>query len=209
MNEYLLTDSAAKARVAAQTALYRSITCPTCHAAPCSPCAPGSTHGERNDQSTRTLEKELSMTTYPPFVEVSNGYASTSYDLIVLSWGYQVILADACGSYHGDYVYLLGDGDRRGFLIVGYGSCSGCDALEAEEPAGRDTTPEDWQGVVELAQALRESIHWADDAKALAENLRYRLKHGPSTGENWWYFDDEVKSVVKGFIGLLDPDKEN
>lgn len=52
-----------------------------------------------------------------------------SYDEIVATQG-EIIKDWTLGYYQGDYVYLLKNGDKYAFTVIGYGSCSGCDALE-------------------------------------------------------------------------------
>lgn len=55
------------------------------------------------------------------------------YEEIVASWNYQLISEKMVGEYQGDYLYLLRDprDGQIGFLTMGYGSCSGCDELQA------------------------------------------------------------------------------
>lgn len=58
----------------------------------------------------------------------------TDYEELVGSWGHEVLSFDTIGSYQGDHLVLLRDGDRYGIVVIGYGSCSGCDALQAVGP---------------------------------------------------------------------------
>ena len=67
--------------------------------------------------------------------------------------------------WQGDTWYILQSGDRCGYLSVGWGSCSGCDALE-----GADT----WEEVNELQDEFRGSIHWEDGPDGL---LRWMQEH--------------------------------
>lgn len=55
----------------------------------------------------------------------------TSYGGIVASWGYPVEMSKVFGSYQGDIAFLLKDGSMWGWIVIGYGSCSGCDTIEA------------------------------------------------------------------------------
>lgn len=55
-----------------------------------------------------------------------------SYDEIIATQG-EIIKDWVIGDYQGDYVYLLKNEDRYAFTVVGYGSCSGCDALQSCE----------------------------------------------------------------------------
>lgn len=105
------------------------------------------------------------------------------YEGIVESWGYEITDAQAFGSYQGDILYLLKDGDRHGLVVIGYGSCSGCDALEAVAPRGND---DDWSPIIELAAELKRDIHWEDTHKAL-------MKWVNTNPENhWWAYDDDM-----------------
>ncbi len=59
-------------------------------------------------------------------------YPPMSYDEIVATQG-EILKDWTLGSWQGDYVYLLKNGDKYAFTVIGYGSCSGCDALEGCE----------------------------------------------------------------------------
>lgn len=54
------------------------------------------------------------------------------YDEIVATQG-EIIKDWTLGDWQGDYVYLLKNGDKYAFTVIGYGSCSGCDALQGCE----------------------------------------------------------------------------
>lgn len=54
-----------------------------------------------------------------------------SHEDLVASFDVEVLLTEYLGSYEGDFFAVLRDGGKFGLLIFGYGSCSGCDALEA------------------------------------------------------------------------------
>ena len=53
------------------------------------------------------------------------------YENLVKSMGLEIEAYECCGSYQGDYVMLVKEGERRGLLVFAYGSCSGCDSLQA------------------------------------------------------------------------------
>jgi hypothetical protein len=84
-----------------------------------------------------------------------------SYDEIIESFGAEIVVDVTDDNYQGYSRYMLRDGDRFGFLIVGWGSCSGCDALQACD------THEELQ---ELVDQLERDIHWEDSA---ADMLTY------------------------------------
>lgn len=54
-----------------------------------------------------------------------------SYDELVDSMEVKVLLMEEDQDYQGESYYLLKKGREYGILIFGWGSCSGCDALEA------------------------------------------------------------------------------
>lgn len=81
-------------------------------------------------------------------------------------YDYQPIV-DACGdvllqvdqdAYQGDTWAIVGRGEERGYLCFGWGSCSGCDALQACESL---------EEVQQLADGIESSIHWEPNAEAL------------------------------------------
>jgi hypothetical protein len=123
-----------------------------------------------------------------------------SYTEIVDSWGYEVLAMDIHGSYQGDYTVLLADGERRGFTVIGYGSCSGCDALESRAPWG-DEEGADWSGVVDLADSLRDGVVWRESATELADYLVEEL--ASENPNNWYSFDDEVTRAFRGYVTQL------
>lgn len=104
------------------------------------------------------------------------------------------------GSYQGDYVYLIQDGDRWGTSIIGYGSCSGCDAYEAAEwddeyalQDGREPT-----AVASLRQDLQSNVRWFS---SLDEARGYLL--GDKRQLQWWgTYAEELDQFVATLEGL-------
>ena len=123
--------------------------------------------------------------------EWAAGEYGVDYGQIVNSWGYEVLDLSMTGSYQGDYEALLRDKDGRyGIVVFGYGSCSGCDALQAVEPWGDDG---DWTAVIELRDSLARDVRWFDTATDAATWIDTALD---SDGSNWWMYDDEVREVL-------------
>lgn len=75
------------------------------------------------------------------------------YNTLVEDFGEIVLEADF-GYYQGDYIYIFKSGWGYGFLIVGYGSCSGCDMLQSCESL---------DSVLELQESLRNGVKWFDN----------------------------------------------
>jgi hypothetical protein len=110
-----------------------------------------------------------------------------SYSELLDSFELESVMTECCGSFQGDYVCLFRRGGdptgslEYGFLVFGYGSCSGCDALEA--------IGDDYQEVVALRDRLYESIRWGTPEETVAY-LEEEEKR------DWWMYDDEVKEAV-------------
>lgn len=69
------------------------------------------------------------------------------------------------GNYQGDYVALVGTPERMGFVVIGYGSCSGCDALEA---CGWGDEPDYDKNVSDLMDSIVNSIFWGTPQEIIA-----------------------------------------
>lgn len=76
-------------------------------------------------------------------------------ELLTSGTTWQVVVSESVGDYQGDTYALIRDGKRYGFQVWGYGSCSGCDALE-----GAETMAE----LAALRDSLQGDITWFDDA---------------------------------------------
>lgn len=60
-------------------------------------------------------------------------------ELLEYATGKKVLLYKEFGSYQGDYIAILEEKDNIEIWKGGYGSCSGCDWLEAEKDWENDT----------------------------------------------------------------------
>lgn len=76
-----------------------------------------------------------------PIVEMTCNYIE-----LVESFEFEIIADAHTDDYQGDSLYLLKDGARIGLLEFGWGSCSGCDALQS-------------CGSVEEVVALRDELY--------------------------------------------------
>ena len=82
------------------------------------------------------------------------------YEALIDELGYERLITVSDDDYQGDSYMLLRDGETYGYLVFGWGSCSGCDALQACE------THEE---VEELKMELEQAIYWGEsleDVKA-------------------------------------------
>ena len=95
-----------------------------------------------------------------PPIKKGDRYGYGSYQDLIGTFDAELLLYVEQKDFQGDSWALLGRGLERGFLTFGWGSCSGCDALEACD-SDEDAT--------ELRDSLYRSIHWeADSAKLRA-----------------------------------------
>ena len=98
------------------------------------------------------------------------------YDTLIKSFEVETLVSVYDSDYQGDARYLLRDGDRYGLLFFGWGSCSGCDALQATNSREEAT---------ELRDSLWNEVHWEPTRDALAAYVR---------DKDWkleWYGHDE------------------
>lgn len=131
---------------------------------------------------------------YPDLVleEAEHGhfYGSGGYQPILSELGEILIQVDD-DDWQGDSRVLYKDGDRYGYLQFGWGSCSGCDALQA-----CSTIKE----IQELMDSLQSRIQWFDDA---VEAYHYFNTHDWEGDYSW--HDTEQKAFVQKVLELLEP----
>jgi thioredoxin-related protein len=94
-----------------------------------------------------------------PMVVDRNGDLNwiSDYTPIVESFGKVVVRVDE-DNYQGDSYVYYHEGDKHGVLVFGWGSCSGCDALQACKSI---------KDIEELIESLRKNIRWFDSASSL------------------------------------------
>lgn len=107
-----------------------------------------------------------------------------TYTPIINSFGTVLVQVDD-DDYSGDTrVLLRSDSGKYGFLVFGWGSCSGCDQLQGAET---------YEEIDELIETLRNSIIWfetLEEAKAYIENDEERKG-------SFYYHCEEWEEFVK------------
>lgn len=106
------------------------------------------------------------------------------YDPLLKSLGHEILLKVDDGDYQGDSRLLMRDGERYGLLIFGWGSCSGCDSLQACNT---------WQDVEELRESLASGIVWKDSAQEMLhfiQNRDWELQYS-------WHADETKQFVAE------------
>lgn len=102
-------------------------------------------------------------------------FCAPSYDELIDSFEVLTLIEEHDDDYQGDSFYLFTDGRQFGILVFGWGSCSGCDALE-----GCDSEEE----VIELRGDLWNSIVWRSES----EMIEYLRTH--DSPSKWYYYTD-------------------
>lgn len=123
---------------------------------------------------------------YPEYwkEEQENGdfYGPYDYQPIIDSLGNVLVQVDDA-DYQGDTRVLYESNGKYGYLVFGWGSCSGCDALQACD---------NMQDIQNLIEDLQNSIKWFDtlsDLKTHFGNKDWEL--------DWSYHVDETKDFIE------------
>lgn len=111
------------------------------------------------------------------------------YQPILAEFGTIILQVDD-DDYQGDSRVLYKDNGKIGYLEFGWGSCSGCDSLQACE---------NYDEIQELMDELRQSIMWFESEK---EALRYFKEHDWEGDFSW--HAEEQKEFVAETLKILD-----
>lgn len=115
-------------------------------------------------------------------------YGWDDYQPMIDAFG-KVVIQDEVGSYQGDTFVLYDEGNKIGYLEFGWGSCCGCDSLQAccsiEE-------------VQELCDELQDEIRWFYNKKQALEWFENHDWEG-----DWCYgetvdFVEKCKNYLRG-----------
>lgn len=115
-------------------------------------------------------------------------YGWSSYNPMIQSFG-QVLLQVDDADYQGDTRVLLKNENKYGILIFGWGSCSGCDALQACS---------NYEELADLYVGMWNRIRWNTPENV----LKYLKEHDWEADFAWW--QDETKEFVKESIKILE-----
>ena len=122
------------------------------------------------------------------------GPLDANYETILGSFG-TVLLQDGLGYYLGDCLVLYDRQtalDSYGFLVFGYGSCSGCDALEAASYSYEtlDAEIDRLRASIVYFASLEELVRFLDDPPEIS----------------WWHAEGvdthSFRNKVAGLAGL-------
>lgn len=114
----------------------------------------------------------------------STYFYGPAYSELIDSMEYNIVFEETIGSYQGDYLYFFEDSDKYGLLVFGYGSCSGCDSLEACS---------DEKEVTSLRDSIESEIKWF---KTKEEVAKFIWDTDKKAFKDWWYYDDEADKFL-------------
>ena len=130
---------------------------------------------------------------YPDAFDAHDGsfssYGVGDYRPLLESLGHEILLQVDDNDYQGDSRLILKDGDRYGLLVFGWGSCSGCDSLQA------CATVEE---IEELRDGLVSNIIWHDSKDSMLDFIRSR-----DWEAQYSWHAEETRDFVKQAIILL------
>jgi hypothetical protein len=114
-------------------------------------------------------------------------------DAVEMAWGRAPDLWTVGGSYQGTHYVLVIDDGKVYYSGIGYGSCSGCDAMEAAQD---DSGP-----LVEEYESHRTGWHEYERDDALAY---FRGGWNDEDGPNrHYYYEDEWPEFCKAAVDLI------
>lgn len=131
---------------------------------------------------------------YPDCVHGDYFWGTADYGPLLESFGYEILLRVDDHDYQGDSRVIFKDGNDYGLLIFGWGSCSGCDALQACDS---------YEEIDELRREMHSYIKWYT-ATALLDHLKTHDWEGDfcwNARETREFVDQAIRlleSVVRG-----------
>lgn len=128
---------------------------------------------------------------YPNHYENSGKYPEgpSNYKPIIQLFGECVVKVDD-DDYSGDSRILYMKVGRPGYLIFGWGSCSGCDSLQMCES---------YEEIDKLIEELREKIQWFNSKE---DALNFFINHDWE-GDCSWGAKKEIDMFIKNSINYL------
>lgn len=114
-------------------------------------------------------------------------WVSCNYSPLLEAIGTIVVRVDD-GYYQGDTRVLFRDGDRWGLLLLGWGSCSGCDALQACSS---------YEELQELCERVEDQVQWGTCEETIA-----RLRSKDWEAEATFRSKETTEFVTKSLFEL-------
>lgn len=136
----------------------------------------------------------IDVTRVYPQLDVNGPYQEQyEYEPMIEAFGQRTICSVDVDDYQGDSFRLIADGDepgqKYGLLVFGWGSCSGCDALQACASVTE---------LQELMDHLQGQIQWFEDKESLR---KYMTEHDWEGDWHWHRTDAHLfRAKVMDFL---------
>lgn len=122
------------------------------------------------------------------------------YDTGLKKLGYEIHAWETFGDWQGDYVAVISRDGKIGFVVIGFGSCSGCDALQDCDWHGMS-----YRGAADIEKSdkkIRDLFNWIESEIVWgtpSELCRKFLKNDM----RWYRFDDGFKASQRAIVESL------
>ncbi len=140
----------------------------------------------------------INVTRVYPQVSEKWGWGVGDYEPMVTAFGQRTIVSEDDADYQGDSYRLLGDGDepdqKYGLLIFGWGSCSGCDALQQCDSVAE---------LQDLADSIQDSIKWFCNKSDLRKYMEEHDWEG-----DWHWRQEAARDFRRQVKEFLDSERE-
>jgi len=122
------------------------------------------------------------------------------YQGLLKDEGLDIIAWETFGDYQGDYAAVLKKDMSYGFVVIGYGSCTGCDSLQALQEYNYDTGEYTYDsvGIKELTDSIIRNIFWGT-----ADEVRAKITNQYEDDNNWYRSDEGYKESVDKLCEVL------
>jgi hypothetical protein len=145
------------------------------------------------------------------------------YESLIETAGVGVVDSVHSGDYQGDLYMIVERDGKYGYVVTGYGSCSGCDAYEAARDD--DVYSENWEDrydltlaqiierkpegeLVQLRDSILRNVKWVDNQADLAVLLAEDLSEN-AKGLRWYYSEDSFRKWALEMIDKYTVEQED
>lgn len=134
----------------------------------------------------------------------------------LISNRFNVLMSEYFGSYQGDAFFVVeGPGDTVGLIVVGYGSCSGCDWYEATITDACECSPPYTEGFhygysdEDECPGLTAALNEMEES--LTSNVTYQTKEALAAyledeymqESKYYFYEDGAKEAMQRMVNQL------
>jgi hypothetical protein len=155
-------------------------------------CRIGGEHLTKEQAEIKNLIIESDNLLSPKKQEITNSFfaeldhANISHQEILRQQGFSITAFETFGDYQGDYAAIVEKNGKVGLVIIGYGSCSGCDALEGITDTlylSYKPSQEDYENNPEEAKQNEEDYErnlasYREELQAYANDISNSVRYG-------------------------------